>query len=98
MSEDQNGVATQLEVATKNAIQNSVVCDVCGKEGAKVRRVPMSYGKGEALLVIENVPVVICPTCRDRHFTEATLQKIDQIKANRVALSAARPVFVATFV
>lgn len=93
MSEDQNAVATQTVIAT----QNVVVCDVCGKEGAKVRRVPMSYGKGEALLVIENVPVVICPTCRDRHFTEATLQKIDQIKADRVALSAARPVFVATF-
>ena len=38
-----------------------MVCDVCGQEGARLRRVTRSYGKGATILVIENVPVVSCP-------------------------------------
>jgi YgiT-type zinc finger domain-containing protein len=34
-----------------------IVCDICGKAGAKIRHVSRSYGKGETLLVIENVPI-----------------------------------------
>ncbi len=29
-----------------------MVCDICGKEGARIRRVSRSYGKGEQLLVM----------------------------------------------
>ena len=37
-----------------------MTCDVCGREGARAERVTRSYGKGRGLLVIENVPVVVC--------------------------------------
>ena len=33
-----------------------MVCDICGKEGARLRHMTRNYGKGERLLVIENVP------------------------------------------
>jgi YgiT-type zinc finger domain-containing protein len=36
-----------------------MTCDICGKKGARIRRVSRNYGKGEKLLVIENVPVVL---------------------------------------
>jgi len=29
-----------------------MVCDVCGKEGARTRRVSRSYGKGESLYLL----------------------------------------------
>jgi len=35
-----------------------MVCDICGKEGAHLRYVTRSYGKGDNLLVIENIPMV----------------------------------------
>ena len=35
-----------------------MVCAVCGQEGVRIRRVTRSYGKGETLLIIENVPIV----------------------------------------
>lgn len=47
----------------------SLVCDICGKEGAKVRHVSRSYGKGDNLLVIENVPVISCPHCGESYLT-----------------------------
>ncbi len=50
-----------------------MVCDICGKEGARIRRVARSYGQGEKLLVIENVPVVSCPFCGERYLTAETL-------------------------
>ena len=40
-----------------------MVCDVCGHEGARIRRVTRSYGKGATILIIENVPVLSCPHC-----------------------------------
>jgi YgiT-type zinc finger domain-containing protein len=40
-----------------------LVCDVCGKDGARVIQLYKSYGKGNDLLVIENVLVVSCPHC-----------------------------------
>ena len=40
-----------------------MVCDICGKEGARLRHMTRSYGKGDRLLVIENVPIISCPHC-----------------------------------
>ena len=74
-----------------------MVCDICGKQGARVRRVTRSYGRGENLLVIQNVPVVSCPHCGESYLTAETLHEIERIKANRRGLAAKRPVSVADF-
>ena len=75
----------------------NVVCDICGKEGARVRWVTRSYGKGDDLLVIQNVPVVSCPHCGESYLTAETLHEIERIKANRRGLAAKRSVAVADF-
>lgn len=75
-----------------------MVCDVCGQEGARIRRVTRSYGQGETLLVIENVPVVSCPRCGTNYLTAQTLHEIDRIKRHRHELASERPVAVAAFV
>lgn len=80
-------------------VQNtSLVCDICGKEGAKIRHVPRSYGKGEGLLVIENVPVISCPHCGESYLTAATLHEIERIKLHRQSFAEPRAVPVAVFV
>lgn len=79
-------------------IQNSsLICDICGKEGAKIRYVPRSYGKGDNLLVIENVPVISCPHCGESYLTAETLHEIERIKLNRQSFAKPRPVPVAVF-
>jgi YgiT-type zinc finger domain-containing protein len=75
----------------------SLVCDICGKEGAKIRHVSRSYGKGEDLLVIENVPVVSCPHCGESYLTAETLHEIERIKLHRQSFAEPRPVPVAVF-
>ncbi len=74
-----------------------MVCDICGWEGARVRRVSRSYGKGEDLLVIENVPVISCPHCGESYLTAETLHELERIKLHRSAKAAERPVAVAEF-
>ena len=75
-----------------------MICDNCGKKGARVRRVSRTYGKGDNLLVIENVPVITCPHCGESYLTADTLHEIERIKLHRKSFASKRRVTVATFV
>jgi YgiT-type zinc finger domain-containing protein len=72
-------------------------CDICGEEGARVRRLTRSYGRGADLLVIERVPVIVCPHCGESYLTADTLHEIERIKTHRRSLAARRSVPVAAF-
>ncbi len=76
---------------------NPFVCDSCGQIGARIRRVTRTYGKGQDLLVIENIPVISCPHCGESYLTAETLHEIEQIKQNRKQLATSRPVAVAHY-
>lgn len=74
-----------------------MVCDICGNEGARLRHVTRSYGKGDRLLVIENVPIISCPHCGESYLTAETLHEIERIKLHRQSFAAKRPVSVAKY-
>ncbi len=75
-----------------------MICDICGKKGAEVRSMTRSYGKGANLLIIENVPVVVCPNCGESYLTAETLREIERIKLHRKHLTKLKSVAVAEFV
>ena len=74
-----------------------MICDICGKSGARIRRMTRSYGKGENLLVIENIPVVVCPNCGESYLTADTLHEIERLKLHRKKLAQERRVAVVAF-
>lgn len=37
--------------------------DICGKNGAKVRRLTQTVGKGSSSFLVRNVPVIGCLSC-----------------------------------
>lgn len=74
-----------------------MVCDICSSEGARIRRITRTYGRGEDLLVIENIPAVSCPHCGESYLTAQTLHEIERIKLYRKSLAVERPVEVANF-
>jgi YgiT-type zinc finger domain-containing protein len=74
-----------------------MVCDICGSEGVRIRRITRTYGKGKDLLIIENIPVLNCPHCGESYFTAETLHEIERIKLNRKIFAVERPVEVASF-
>jgi YgiT-type zinc finger domain-containing protein len=73
------------------------MCTNCGKDGARIRYVTRSYGQGEDLLVIENVPVISCPHCGKSYLTAQTMHELERIKRQRQQLAKKRPVAVAQF-
>ncbi len=74
-----------------------MVCDICGKEGVRKRQVTRSYGKGDKLLVIENIPLISCPHCGESYFTAETLHEIERIKLHRQSFARKRQVAIAEF-
>lgn len=74
-----------------------MICDVCGKEGVRIRHITRSYGKGAKLLVIENIPEVACPHCQESYFTAETLHELERIKLHRKSIAQQKNVSVATF-
>lgn len=77
--------------------QEVIVCDICGFETGRVRRVAQTYGKGAELLVIEGVPVVSCSHCGESYLTADVLHELEKMKAHRGEVGIERPVEVATF-
>jgi YgiT-type zinc finger domain-containing protein len=78
-------------------VRNSMICEICGREGARKRRVTRTYGRGDNLLVIERVPVISCPHCGDSYLTAVTLHELERIKRHRKEIAARRSVAVANF-
>jgi len=74
-----------------------MVCHICGKEGARIRRIAKIYGKGKDILVIENVPIVTCPHCGESYLEAETLHEIERIKLHKKSFAIIREVPVANF-
>ncbi len=79
------------------AAKSKGICELCGARGARLRRATRTYGKGKDLLVVENVPVVSCPTCGESYLTADVLYQIERIKLHRREFSSKRAVAVAAF-
>ena len=72
-------------------------CAVCRKAGIRIRPMTRSYGQGAALLIVENVPVVVCPNCGESYVTADTIHVLDRIKRDRRKVAAPKRVAVASF-
>jgi YgiT-type zinc finger domain-containing protein len=77
--------------------KRTVVCDVCGLKGARIRHVARSYGHRATLFVIENVPLITCPHCGESYLMASTLHDLERIKIHRRSFAKRRSVPVATF-
>lgn len=75
----------------------TIVCDVCGRKGARIRTMTRSFGKGKTAFLVEAVPVVSCPNCGASYLTASTLREIERIRRHRRQLTKGRVVPVATF-
>lgn len=74
-----------------------MICHICGKEGARERLVTETMGKGENLLIIENVPLIHCPNCGESYFTAKTMHEMEEIRRQRRGAKQ-RTIEVAPFV
>ena len=73
-------------------------CEICGLEQTQIKHVTRSYGKGANLLIIENVPVIVCANCGESYLSAETMHEIARIKLHRESFAVKRNVAVAEFV
>ena len=66
-------------------------CPVCGA-AAKVKRVAKAFGRGSDLLVIEDIPVIVCRACHEQYITAQTLEEIERLRERRHSESRVIPV------
>jgi YgiT-type zinc finger domain-containing protein len=81
----------------KRRIERPIICDICGAPGARIRRVAETHGKGKALLVVENIPMINCPHCGESYFTSETLREIERLKRRRHELAVQQSVAVLAY-
>ena len=72
-------------------------CAVCGKPGVIHRLLTKTFGRGASILVVENVPVVVCPNCGESYMTAETLYEIERLKLHRRSLAKKRSVATVSF-
>ena len=79
-------VSSMLNTSNRTTKNQSMVCDICGKSGARQRYISRSYGEGESLLVIEGVPVISCPHCGESYLQRIHCMKLSALNANEKGL------------
>jgi YgiT-type zinc finger domain-containing protein len=72
-------------------------CELCGIQAAAIKKTTKSFGRGDNLVVIENIPIVHCSSCHESYLTADTVREIDRIRKNRRSLGKAKRVLVASF-
>jgi YgiT-type zinc finger domain-containing protein len=75
-----------------------MICENCGKKNARVRKVSRTYGKGDDIVIIENIPAISCPDCGESYMTAETLHEIERLKTLKKSLGVERCVEVVNFV
>jgi len=58
---------------------NETSCPVCG-EPAQIKRVAKAFGRGDGLLVIEDIPLIVCRNCHEQYIAAETLHEIEQLR------------------
>ncbi len=74
-----------------------MICEICGNEGAKVRNVTRSYGKGKDAFLIKDVPVVGCLNCGESYLTAETLHEVERLKLHHKSLAVETPIEVVQY-
>lgn len=74
------------------------VCSFCSQVTAYESLKPQVFKRGDHLLVVEDVPTVICDNCGETYFTGATIDELERILSNEDEFAETRPMQVARFV
>ncbi|MEI6826715.1 MAG: type II toxin-antitoxin system MqsA family antitoxin [Desulfuromonadales bacterium] len=74
-----------------------MICDMCGKDGATSKKVTRSFGKKKNLLIIEDIPVLSCPSCGESYMLAETMHEIERIKMHRHSFAQKRSIEVTAF-
>lgn len=71
-------------------------CAICGLESVRERNVNRVYEQGKDLLVIKNIPALVCTNCGEGYLDAETLHKLEEIREHSDKI-VIQPIKVASF-
>lgn len=75
-----------------------IVCDHCADSVLKGTRISTAFWQGDGLVVIRNIPAMVCPTCGEEYVDDATVVALDRMRgAGFAECGAAEPLLVPVF-
>jgi YgiT-type zinc finger domain-containing protein len=60
--------------------QPSVKCASCGSADARVAPVRSAFWHDDRLVVVEDIPAIVCGTCREQSYDDATVVQLDRLR------------------
>ncbi|WP_295438160.1 YgiT-type zinc finger protein [uncultured Thiodictyon sp.] len=61
---------------------NETRCPVCG-EPVEIGQIAKAFGRGNGLLVIEDIPMIVCRTCHEQYIAAEALHEIEKLRERR---------------
>lgn len=75
----------------------NIRCDRCG-EGTLTRHdIVTAFWYEERLMVVQDIPGMICTTCGEEYVSDETAVRLDQLKANRREAEPVRQMIVPVY-
>jgi YgiT-type zinc finger domain-containing protein len=72
-------------------------CSLCGQPTARIVRRPQLVGKGERLVMVNNVPMYSCRNCGHTYFTAEVARMLDQIRLHPEQHTETKAIAVAEY-
>jgi YgiT-type zinc finger domain-containing protein len=58
----------------------AIACTSCGMAGLSERRVQLALWQEERLVVVEDVPALVCRGCGERFYDDETTMRLDMLR------------------
>lgn len=72
------------------ALDFQVVCDRCSTGILRPTRIRTAFWHGESLVVVRNIPAMVCPDCGEEFVADPTVVQLDRLRGSGFA--SAEPV------
>lgn len=80
-----------------NGKNTDLKCSICGAQTARLVNRPQLIGKGQNLMIVENVPMYSCRNCGHTYFTVEVARMLDQFRLRPDLRTETRTIPVAEF-
>lgn len=75
-----------------------IVCDRCADSPLREARISTAFWQGDGLVVLRNIPAMVCPACGEEYVDDETVVALDRMRGNGFAgCVAAAPLPVPVF-
>lgn len=83
-------VKTVVEVEIEAGEDAAARCENCGSTRIHPARVRTAFWDEDRLVVIEDIPALVCETCHERYFDDATVTVLDLMRGDGFPAERAR--------